>query len=148
MKSKYLVAFPGPGAVRKFSYFLELFNKPELRDWITRSPESLDDFVQWVGTERISHGQHVRELKDIVSNSRALAAFGRQGREAAMKVLKQDRPELTSPLFKMMLEMTQALEDARLDDIQRVRKGDNESARTIVRGLNEALERFVDLCGI
>jgi hypothetical protein len=48
----------------------------------------------------------------------------------------------------MMLEMTQALEDARLDDIQRVRKDDNESARTIVRGLNEALERFVDLCGI
>ena len=65
-----------------------------------------------------------------------------------MKVLKQDRPELTSPLFKMMLEMTQALENARLDDIQRVRKDDNESARTIVRGLNEALERFVDLCGI
>lgn len=148
MKNKYLVAFPGPGAVRKFSYFLELFNKPELRDWILRSPESLDDFVQWVGTEKISQGQHVREMKDIVSNPRALAAFGRQGREAAMKILKQDRPELTSPLFKMMLEMTQALEDARLDDIQRVRKDDNESARTIVRGLNEALERFVDLCGI
>ena len=148
MKNKYLVAFPGPGAVRKFSYFLELFNKPELRDWITRSPESLDDFVQWVGTEKISQGQHVRELKDIVSNPRALAAFGRQGREAALKILKQDRPELTSPLFKMMLDMTQALEDARLDDIQRVRKDDNESARTIVRGLSEALERFVDLCGI
>jgi hypothetical protein len=148
MKNKYLVAFPGPGAVRKFSYFLELFNKPELRDWIMRSPESLDDFVQWVGTEKISQGQHVREMKDIVSNPRALAAFGRQGREAAMKILKQDRPELTSPLFKMMLDMTQALEDARLDDIQRVRKDDNESARTIVRGLNEALERFVDLCGI
>jgi hypothetical protein len=148
MKNKYLIAFPGPAAVRKFSYFLELFNKPELRDWITRSPESLDDFVQWVGTEKISQGQHVRELKDIVSNPRALAAFGRQGREAAMKILKQDRPDLTSPLFKLMLDMTQALEDARLDDIQRVRKGDNESARTIVRGLSEALERFVDLCGI
>jgi hypothetical protein len=148
MKNKYLVAFPGPGAVRKFSYFLELFNKPELRDWITRSPESLDDFVQWVGTEKISQGQHVRELKDIVSNPRALAAFGRQGREAALKILKQDRPELTSPLFKMMLDMTQALEDARLDDIQRVRKDDNESARTIVRGLSAALERFVDLCGL
>jgi hypothetical protein len=148
MKTKYLVAFPGPGAVRKFSYFLELFNKPELRDWITRSPESLDDFVQWVGTEKISQGQHVRELKDIVSNPRALGAFNRQGRDAAMKILKQDRPELTSPLFKMMLEMTQALEDARLDDIQRVRKDDSESARAIVRGLDEALERFVDLCGI
>jgi hypothetical protein len=148
MKNKYLVAFPGPGAVRKFSYFLELFNKPELRDWITHSPESLDDFVQWVGTGKISQGQHVRELKDIVSNPRALAAFDQQGREAAMKILKQDRPELSSPLFKLMLEMTLALDDARLDDIQRVRKDDSESARAIVRGLNEALARFVDLCGI
>jgi hypothetical protein len=147
MKNKYLVAFPGPGAVRKFSYFLELFNKPELRDWITRSPESIDDFVQWVGTEKISQGQHVRELKDIVSNPRALAAFSKQGRDAALKILKQDRPELTSPLFKLMVEMTQALEDARLDDVQRVRKDDSGSAKAIVRGLNEALERFVDLCG-
>src|SRR5437773_540652 len=31
MKDKYLRAFPGPGAVRKFSYFLELYKKPELR---------------------------------------------------------------------------------------------------------------------
>lgn len=146
MKNKYLVAFPGPGAVRKFSYFLELFNKPELRDWITRSPESIDDFVKWVGTGKISQGQHVRELKDIVSNPRALSAFNRQGREAAMKILKQDRPELSFPLFKMMVEMTEALEDARLDDIQRVRRDENGSAKALVRGLSEALERFVDLC--
>jgi hypothetical protein len=148
MKNKYLRQFPGPGAVRKFSYFLELYKKPELREWITRSPESLDDFVQWVGTEKIAQGQHVRELTDIVADPRALAAFNKSGREAAMKILKQDRPELSSPLFKLMLEMTQALEDARLDDIQRVRKDNSESARAIVRGLNEALERFVDLCGI
>jgi hypothetical protein len=146
MKNKYLLAFPGPGAVRKFSYFLEVYKKPELREWIGGSPEAIDSFVQWVGTEKIAQGAHVRELKDIVSNPRALAAFNKQGREAALKVLNQDRPELNSPLFKLMVEMTESLNDARLDDIQRVRKDERGSAKSIVRKLNEALERFIDLC--
>jgi ParB-like chromosome segregation protein Spo0J len=146
MKNKYLVAFPGPGAVRKFSYFLELYKKPELREWVTRSPEGLDDFVQWVGKNRIARGEDVRELRDIVTNSRALAAFKAQGRQAALEILEQDRPELTSPLFKLMIEMTEALDDSRLDDIQRVRKDKTGGARTIVRNLKESLDRFVDLC--
>jgi len=146
MKNKYLVAFPGPGAVRKFSHFLELYKSPELRDWVTKSPEALDDFVQWVGTNKIAQGKDVRELKDIVSNPRALAAFGTKGRDAALKILNQDRPELSSPLFKLMIEMTSALSDARLDDIQRVRKDTRGGAKAIVRNLRETLERFVDLC--
>lgn len=143
---KYMLAFPGPGAVRKFSYFLELYKNPQLREWVRKSPEALDDFVQWVGTNKIQQGRDVRELKDIVSNPRALAAFNKQSRDAAMRILGQERPELSSPLFKLMLDMTEALADARLDDIQRVRKDSTGGAKTIVRNLNAALERFVDLC--
>ena len=146
MKNKYLRAFPGPGAVRKFSYFLELYKKPELREWVSRSPEALDDFVQWVGRNKIARGEDVRELRDIVTNTRALAAFKDSGRDAARKILEQDRPELTSPLFKLMVEMTGALEDARLDDIQRVRKDKSGGAKAIVRNLRDSVERFVDLC--
>jgi hypothetical protein len=146
MKNKYLRAFPGPGAVRKFSYFLELYKKPELREWVSRSPEALDDFVQWVGNSKIARGEDVRELVDIVTNPRALAAFKAQGRDGALKILEQDRPERTSPLFKLMVEMTRALEAARLDDIQRVRRDKAGAAKTIVRNLKQSLERFVDLC--
>lgn len=146
MKNKYLRAFPGPGAVRKFSYFLELYKKPQLREWANKSPEAIDDFVQWVGTNKIGRGADVRELVDIVSDKRALEAFKTQGRSAALKVLEQDRPERTSPLFKLMVEMTRALEDARLDDIQRVRKDETGAAKSIVRGLKQSLDRFVDLC--
>lgn len=146
MKNKYMLAFPGPGAVRKFSYFLEVYKKPELREWITQSPDALDEFVQWVGSEKIQRGEHVRELVDIVTNPRALASFKTHGREAAMKVLERDRPERTSPLFKLMVEMTTALDEARLDDIQRVRREKSGAARVIVRNLRDSLERFVDLC--
>lgn len=146
MKEKYLPKFPGTGAVRKFSYFVELYKQPHLRDWVSGEDGALDDFVQWVGLNKISRGADVRELTDIVRNDGALEAFRAQGYEAARKVLELDRPELTSPLFKLMIEMTEALDAARLDEIQRVRKDKVGSAKKIVRDLKESLNRFVDLC--
>lgn len=146
MKNNYLRKYPGPGAIRKFSYFLELYKKPELRDWLARSPEALDQFVSWVGTNKLARGEDVRELRDVVSNPKALAAFNDHGRDAARKVLEKDRPELTSPLFKQMIDMTAALSDARLDEIQKVRKDKTGGAKSIVRNLQQSLERFVDLC--
>ena len=146
MKEKYLPQFPGTGAVRKFSHFVELYKQPQLRDWVSGEEGALDDFVQWVGLNKIARGADVRELTDIVRNAGALLAFRNQGYEAARKVLELDRPELTSPLFKLMIEMTEALDAARLDEIQRVRKDRVGSAKKIVRDLKESLNRFVDLC--
>lgn len=146
LKNRYMPLYPGTGAVRKFSYFYEAFKDQVLREWFKDSPEALDHFVRWVGTNKIARGSDVRELKDIVGNARALAAFEESGREAARKVLERDRPELTSPLFKLMTEMSDALDNARLDDVLRVRKDTTGGAKTIVRNLKESLERFVDLC--
>jgi hypothetical protein len=53
--------------------------------------------------------------------------------EAARHVLETSRPELTSPLLKLMLEMTQALDGARLDEVQKVRKDRVGSAKKIVQ---------------
>ena len=97
-------------------------------------------------TNKIARGEDVRELCDIVTDDRAIVAFKQQGREAARKILDQDRPELTIPLFKLMVEMTQALDNSRLDEIQRVRKEKVGGARLIVRNLQQSLERFIDLC--
>lgn len=146
MRENYLVKFPGTTAVHKFSYFIELFKQPDLRDWIARDPTALDDFVQWVGVDKISKGAEVRELTEIVKNESALKAFRDQGYEAARKVLELAQPELTSSLFQLMLDMTVALDAARLDDIQRVRKDKVGSAKKIVRDLKDSLDRFVDLC--
>jgi hypothetical protein len=146
MKNKYLRSYPGPGAIRKFSHFLELYKKPELRDWVSNSPDALDQFVRWVGTNKLPRGEDVRGLKDIVSNPKALSAFSEHGFEAAQKVLEKDRPELTSTLFRLMIEMTEALKDARLDEIQKVRKDKSGHAKAIVRNLHQSLDRFIDLC--
>ena len=147
MKERYIPKYPGPGAVRRFSHFLELFKKPTLRDWVTSEPGALSLFVDWVGTEKIGKGASVRHLDAIIQNPSALKAFDKGGMSAAQPILLRDSPELSSPLFKSMVELTKAIEGARLDDIARVRGDKAGGARVIVRDLKVALDKFLDLCG-
>ncbi len=76
-----------------------------------------------------------------------MKAFDRGGMAAAQPILMRDSPELSSPLFKSMVEMTRAIEEARLDDIARVRGDKSGGARVIVRDLKDTLDKFLDLCG-
>jgi succinate dehydrogenase flavin-adding protein (antitoxin of CptAB toxin-antitoxin module) len=91
----------------------------------------------------------VRELASIVANPDALKALTEHDFAEAKRVLENDDPAITSRLFRRMKEMTEELEQARLDDIQRVRgKGGNPAAKKIALELDEALGRFLELCGI
>jgi hypothetical protein len=147
MQNVYLKHYSDPASVHKYSYFEELFKKPELREWATRSSENVRRFAGWVGQGKISQGMQVRDLPTILANDDALAAFDRGGYFEARKVLEQDDPTLSSPLFKKMAEMTEALRDARLDDINRARSDGSRAARRIVAELREALDRFMALTG-
>ena len=148
MKNKYLPKYPGPASSHKFSYFEELFKKPPLREWVASKPGAEDLFVQWVGTGKIDQGVHVRELPAILNDETAVKALTEEGFAAAQRVIEEDNPALTSKLFRRMVEMTEALKKAQLDDIQRVRKGGNSKARRIVQDLGKSLSHFVELCGL
>ncbi len=145
MVNVFLVEYADPANVHKFSYFEELFKKPELREWATTANENVHRFAAWVGKGKLSQGTQVRDLPAILGNVEALDAFERGGYLEARRVLEQDDPTLSSPLFKKMVEMTGALREARLDDINRARPEGSRAARRIVRELGEALSRFVAL---
>lgn len=146
MKDRYLPRYGGVGAIYKFSHFLELYKQPDLRAWVSDDSDVLDEVVGWIGTEKVAKGTDVRNLVEIVKSKPALEAFRAQGFAAARRVLEQDQPELTSELFKLMVEMTAALDASRLPDIQRVRQDKVGSAKRVVRNLKESLDRFIDLC--
>jgi len=148
MKNKYLVEYPGHSSSRKFSYFEELYKKPELREWVTSTPGAEDLFVKWVGSNKIEQGIHVRELPSILADEQAVATLTRDGFAAAQRLIAEDNPGVTSKLFRRMLEMTEALRKAQLDDIQRVRKTPHAKARKIAIDLNVSLKHFLELCGI
>jgi hypothetical protein len=147
MQTIYLEKYNAPGAIRKFSYFEELFKKPELREWAMRDEENVHRFANWVGTDKVSQGIHVRLLGKIVSKPDALAAFERNGFSEARQLLEEENPALSSPLFKAMVETTELLREARLDDIHRAGPHGNPAAQQMVLDLEEALARFVELSG-
>lgn len=148
MKEKFLRRYPMPANIRKFSYFEELYKKPPLREWISRNSTAEDRFVDLVGTGKLSQGVHVRELPLIIANPDAMRALTEHGFEEAKRLLEVDDPAITSKLFRRMKEMTAELEQARLDDIQRIKKGSNSIARKIVIDLQKTLNNFVELCGL
>jgi hypothetical protein len=145
MKTVFLPQFPDPANVHKFSYFEELFKKPELREWAMNDVDAVQRFARWVGTNKLSQGVQVRDLAAILASPDALAALEHGGYVEARKVLEEDDPTISSPLFRKMVEMTEALRSARLDDIQRARPDGSRAARRIVRDFQQALARFVQL---
>jgi len=90
----------------------------------------------------------VRELPPILDDEDALRILTAEGFSAAQRFLAEDNPAIASKLFRRMVEMTEALRKAQLDDIQRVRKPGSSRARKIVEELSESLMRFRELCGI
>ena len=102
MKEKYFKSYPGTQSIKKFSYFLELYKKPKLREWIETSPSALDDFVDWVGEEKLARGEDVRKLVHIVSSPEATDTLQEKGYQAAVEVLEAENPEFSSKLLKLM----------------------------------------------
>jgi hypothetical protein len=148
MQNVYLKHYDDPASVHKYSYFEELFKKPELREWAMASSRNVERFAKWVGDGRIALGIHVRDLPAILENEAALAAFERGGHADARKILEKDDPTLSSVLFKKMAEAADALRDARLEDINRARPDGSRAARRIVGELRDALEQFMELTAI
>ena len=148
MRTKFLRQYPSASSIRKFSYFEEAYKNPKLREWITNDPSAEDQFVAWVGGGKLPLGTSVRELVAVLGNPDALQAMNDSGFVAAKRVLEADDPAVTSRLFRRMKEMTEELEQARLDDIQRVRMDNNSAARKIAKDLDRALGHFLELCKI
>lgn len=148
MKNQYVPKYPGPASSRKFSYFEELFKKPPLREWVSSTPGAEDLFVTWVGTGKLDQGVQVRDLPSILEDEDAVKVLTSDGFAAAQRLLAEDNPAITSKLFRRMVEMTESLRKAQLDDIQRVRKSRSSKARRIVDDLSESLTHFIELCGI
>jgi len=148
MKNQFLPRYPGSANIRKFSYFEELFKKPPLRDWVASDSSAEPRFVEWVGTNKLAQGVHVRDLPAILESEDAIKALSEEGFAAAQRVLAEDDPAINSKLFRRMVDMTEALRKAQLDDIQRVRRANGSKARRVTQDLKKALGQFLELCGI
>jgi hypothetical protein len=125
-----------------------LFKSQALSDWVAWDNKAESRFVEWVGRNKVPQGVHVRQLPAILESEDAIRALSEEGIVAAQRVLSEDNPAINSKLFRRMVEMTDALRKAQLDDIQRVRRANGSKARRITQDLKKALGHFLELCGI
>jgi len=142
MSEKYLAKYPDPQNLSQFSYFLEFFKKFKMP-----SDQLESDFVVWVGEKKLYEGMQVRELPDIVNNTVARRALERDGYDAAMKILKQESPERTIPVFKAMDRLIDELGKAPKNEIDALRAGDEPKIRKLCQ-LYAALRSFSELANL
>jgi hypothetical protein len=142
MSDEYLAKYPDPKNLSNFSYFLEFFKK-----FKAPSDEVKKDLVRWVGERRIYEGMQVRDLPAIVSNAGARQALDLDGYDAAMTILKQERPERTIPVFRAMDRLIDELGKAPKNEIDALRAGDRAKIQK-VRELNQALRSFAELANL
>ena len=123
----------------KYSYFLEFYKK--MRD---RADDYDEQFVEWVGTGKLTKGSDVRDLLDIVNSESAFKSFKANGFEAAKGVLAQDNPARSSRLFATVDRMIDELRSARADEISSLRGGEPAKQRKI-KELYEAVLTFAEM---
>jgi len=142
MAEEFLVRYPDPSNLYKFSYFQELYKK-------IKKPESEieDEFVNWVGTGKLNEGIQVRDLPSILKHSAAKKALGESGYSAAMRVLEAVDPSYTSKFFEAVDEMIEEFKKAPAEDIQAIQEGD-QARIDKVKNLYKAIRDFARLADL
>jgi hypothetical protein len=156
--NEYLAEHPKPENIRKFSFFHEVMKKADLRNRFQAIDIDLGSdlggarfsfkpsFFRWVSQERLTDARQVRSLSAIIGNPEALKALDAKGFEAAMDVLRQADPALSSGLFAAVKISTERLRDAPLSDIQDLAA--NPTKLIMLRNLHRVLEDLATLAGV
>jgi hypothetical protein len=141
-KEQFLVKYPDPKNVYKFSYFEEFYKKFKKSD-----PDLERDFVDWVGKDKLNEGMQVRDLVDIVAHPTARKALSENGYSAAMMVLEAVDPSYASAFFGAIDWMVDQFKKAPAEDIKAVRDGD-EARIAKVKALHQSLKDFSELANL
>ncbi len=123
--------------VGKFSYFYEVYKKPELTTWLGKNGNR-DKFMDWLGTDKLTHGADVRELPRIIEVSEALTALDSGGFDAAMKVLSKSDPSVDNKFYGQVKDMTEKLNTLARDEL--IEAGTDQARIQALQRLRETVD--------
>lgn len=103
------ISTTGKGKVEKWSYFDELYKKPELVDRITEKsagyePEFKEKLFSWISSDKIK-GEEMRRLDKVLAVPEASKILEEENFNAAYSKLLQVKPEESSPIFKTISQL-------------------------------------------
>jgi len=129
---------------RKFTYFDELFKKPQLREWLEQDPVNTDVFVEWVASGKFDDVRDVRILPEVLNDSDALKVFISDSGSIskAREVLSQKDPSVSSETFATIKKAIQTLQTIpRSEFIQTTR---DSSRLRLLKDLREEVDSLLE----
>ncbi len=123
--------------VGKFSYFYEMYKKPQLVAWLEKNG-NMDKFMDWLGTEKLAHGMDVRELPGIIEVPEALSALDSGGFDAAKKVLSKSDPSVDSKFYGQVKDMIEKLNGLPRDEL--IEAGTDQARVQALQRLRETVD--------
>ncbi len=96
---------------RKFTYFDELYKKPDLRGWIEQDPANLGTFIDWVAGGKFSDVRDVRILPDLLGDPDATKVLESTDGDIAKArdALSRKDPTISSQTFATIKKTIEAL---------------------------------------
>lgn len=144
MNEQFLPAYGDqPGALLKFSYFVELENK-RIKEGMTRHGLTVRDFCEWVGTGEITRAQDVRDLRDILENKQIAAVLKEEGFQAAKHELSFVDPSHGSTLFEHIDKCISGLKQMSREEEYQIISGNEPAKRDMIYELHKEVSKFVD----
>jgi hypothetical protein len=145
--NEFLMTYPAPGNVKKFSLFHEIMKKKDLRGRFNEEIEFKQQVHNWITKGRVTDARQIRDLPLILENSEAVRVLDETGFEDAQKVLVRSDPSLASDLFWAVKNATEKINKAPASDIQDLKSGDVQKL-LMLRNLHRAIEDLATLAGV
>lgn len=108
---EYQKKYPDDKAwLQKYSYFLELYKRRNLKDWI-ENPNNLEKFMEWVNERKIPMAIHVRKLDKIILDKEAFQSI-----HSGSTILDAEQIVKNTQKKKKSSEMNSENIDTKLED--------------------------------
>lgn len=152
MHTEYLRAYPFPGNIYKWSYFLEFQKRKQLRDRRRDDADFEPRFVRWVEDGHLSRGDQVRQLPQLLDDEEALSLLDSVGFKAAWEHYQRNVARDSLDAFPDLERAIEQLENFSVRDMEILSHVDSQGA-ALIRKLHErilvvARLAHVDLDGV
>ncbi len=117
---------------QKFSYFVEFERNSRLKQQIQKAGKQVDDFCEWVGTQRIPRAEYVRNLSDIFTDNKATDFFLQDGYDRAIQYLAIAQPDLVSPLFQRIEDVIERIKRLTFYEVEEIREGNQPGRKRLL----------------
>lgn len=120
---------------QKFSYFVEYERSNRLKQQVEKAGFGVADFCEWVGTHRLPKAENVRTLGDILGDAKATEHFLHDGYDQAIQYLALSQPDLVSPLFQRVEDLTERLKRLSFYEVEEICSGKQPGRKRLLEEL-------------